>query len=155
MQDYFFFNLHTTNKPAWLWRTGLVDKYRPGTTQHGSVRTRIDCNNQRRLLMESVSCLRGIQLLQHVLNFFLPCFLFYLKKKKNPATDTLNGGDHSLGKLSQTHLCSLHFSWVLLHHREDAAAGTLKYPHEATLIHKVVLYVEVQASRSCRVDPNK
>lgn len=44
---------------------------------------------------------------------------------------------------------------MLLHHSEDAAAGTLKYPHGATLIHKVVLYVEVQAPRSCGVDPNK
>lgn len=68
--------------------------------------------------------------------------LFFFFK---PAFNTVNRGDRSLGNLSQTHLRSLQFGWVLLRHREEPPQGrwsTLTKTHPNS--QSGVLYVEVQ-----------
>lgn len=103
-----------------------MDKYRPDTTRHGSVCKRIDCNNPRRLLVDSVS--------------FMP--------ERHCSTCKTSPSFLGWRSRARRRRC-VHFS------RRGASAGTPKYPHKTTLICKVLLYVEVRhpvPARSTHID---
>lgn len=98
-KTFFSHNLHTTNKPAWLLTTGhnkawfsvQANRLHSVTTQEGSWLSWFHAQKAHSYCS------------MYTTFFFL--FFYFLS-----ALDTVNRGDHLLGNLSQTHLCSLHFS---------------------------------------------